>query len=271
MDHRLTVLWMTDLHLLSDARGGPGEADGVRHGVLNMCRGPRRLAAFVERVNAERPHLALCTGDIIDSLALWRRHVFAHRDELAAYAERLPRPWPYEDYDARRHLARFMEGWRTIDRGVRRELTIGNHDAMALPRDELARLLEAGDRPWQAGSPFNRSVVIEDGRARARFLLVDSSLGSDEMHWCYTGTLLPETLAWIETELAAATEPVVFLAMHHGPHRALARDPQAVESGTTQFEPGAPGRWPHWRTRPRRGGRIRGSPCCSGTSTATMP
>lgn len=51
--------------------------------------------------------------------------------------------------------------------------------------------------------------------------------------------MLPETLAWIEAELAAATEPVVFLAMHHGPHRAFARDPQGGESGTTQFEPGA--------------------------------
>lgn len=239
MGHRFTVLWMTDLHLLSDVPGGPEEADGVRHGVLNMWRGPRRLAAFVERVNAEKPHLALSTGDIIDSQTLWRRHVLAHRDELAAYAERLPRPWPYEDYDARRHLAHFMEGWRTIDPGVRRELTIGNHDVMALPRDELARLLEAGDRPWQAGSPFNRSVVIEDGRARARFLLVDSNLGSDATHWCYTGTLLPETLAWIEAELATAAEPVVFLAMHHGPHRAFARDPQGGESRTTQFEPGA--------------------------------
>ena len=239
MDDRLTVLWMTDLHLLTDARDGPGEADGVRHGVLNMWRGPRRLAAFVERVNAERPHLALCTGDIIDSQTLWRRHVLAHRGELAAYAERLPHPWPYEDYDARRHLAHFMECWRAIDPSVRRELTIGNHDVMALPRDELARLLEAGDQPWQAGSPFNRSVVLEDGRARARFVLVDSSLGADALHWCYTGTLLPETLAWIEAELAAATEPVVFLAMHHGPHRAVARDPYGGDGRTTQFEPAA--------------------------------
>ena len=66
----LTIYWVTDLHIL-DTTNRSRPIRGLRHGILNIPEGGDRLAAFVTRVNLDRPDVVLCTGDIIDSHDYW--------------------------------------------------------------------------------------------------------------------------------------------------------------------------------------------------------
>lgn len=214
----LKISWFTDLHLL-DSSSSAASNEPLRHGVMNIAAATERLRAFVDHVNRRGADAALCTGDIIDSHQLWRARQAANASAPPAST------CGGSGYDARTHLRRFASEWKRMRSDIAQLVTVGNHDVMAMPRRELASAItHVGTEPV-AGSPFNRSVAVSNGEVAARFILIDTSVGADAAQWCYTGTVGSEVLEWIAAEASSAREPIVFLCMHHGPHKALASDP----------------------------------------------
>ena len=224
----LKISWFTDLHLL-DSSSSAASNEPLRHGVMNIAAATERLRAFVDHVNRRGADAALCTGDIIDSHQLWRARQAANASAPPAST------CGGSGYDARTHLRRFASEWKRMRSDVAQLVTVGNHDVMAMPRRELASAItHVGTEPV-AGSPFNRSVAVSNGEVAARLILIDTSVGADSAQWCYTGTLGSEVLEWIAAEASSAREPIVFLCMHHGPHKALASDPLRDDQQVPQF------------------------------------
>ncbi len=104
----LTIYWVTDLHIL-DTTNRSRPIRGLRHGILNIPEGGDRLAAFVTRVNLDRPDVVLCTGDIIDSHDYWlQKHREAQTTDGETFFE--PRSSKIQTaYEPRRHLETFMK------------------------------------------------------------------------------------------------------------------------------------------------------------------
>ena len=232
----MRILWLTDLHLLAGAPVTPDASDAVLFGVLNIYQGAARLAARVDRVNAVRPDLAICTGDIVDSHGLWRAHLRADAGCMRRWHATIPGDSTKATYDASASFALFRRSWERIDPAIPKYLTVGNHDVMALPHEQLAEALGHEDRATVAGSRFNAAHAVSGGETAIRLLMVDSNLGADRDAWCYTGRLRPEILDWIRNELSNAAEETVLLCMHHGPHRHDAGVPQGGDQRVTQFD-----------------------------------
>ena len=224
----LKVSWFTDLHLL-DRSLSPAPNEPLRHGVMNIAAATERLRAFVDHVNRGGADAALCTGDIIDSHQLWRARQATNASVPPVSA------CDGSSYDARSHLRRFASEWKRMRSDVAQLVTVGNHDVMAMPRRDLASAIAPVGTEPVAGSPFNRSVAVSNGEVAARFILIDTSVGADAAQWCYTGTVGNEVLGWIAAEASSAREPIVFLCMHHGPHKALAPDPLRGDRQVPQF------------------------------------
>ena len=79
----------------------------------------------------------------------------------------------------------------------------GNHDVRA---PYVAAFLDGAD------GPANRAHAV----GGARFLMLDSLVDELDGERQDHGVLLPETLAWLDAELAADTRPT-FVALHHPP------------------------------------------------------
>lgn len=198
------IYWVTDLHFKASVDGDPDAEGAIGSGVRHYYSVSQKLDQFVADVNADQPDLAICTGDIIDDA---------------------------DDFDM------FTERWDRIT--VTKELTIGNHD-LVIPYNTVVQRLGYEDRPDVAGSKFQRSFTITNGRFGVRVIVLDSNIDSSGNHasiFNTAGLVYPDAYDWITSELQEADERVVLMFMHHGPHDGHWRDmarialDQAIQAG----------------------------------------
>lgn len=155
-----------------------------------------RMSKFVDSVNILKPDLVLNLGDYIMN--------------YGSSPEMLDLAWPE---------------WNRIE--APKEFVMGNHDAAFYNAgaytsvyDSLINGIGYADRPVICNSVFNRSFSVTRGGISLRVIMVDSNINADGTHGVlFTGALQDDALAWIASELANCEENVVFLCMHHGPHR----------------------------------------------------
>lgn len=183
----LSIYWTTDIHLRAAMDGNPG-AVGAVSGYKYYYDGGRRLQAFVDAVNTNKPHLAMATGDLVDTYSVDNFNLFNSK-------------------------------WTTLDASVKKELTLGNHDLdQAVYSDVVSQLGYTG-RTVVANSHFNTSFSISNSKFGAKVLVVDTNIDATLAHVSTTiGALQQDALDWIQSEALAATEKVLLIFSHHAPH-----------------------------------------------------
>lgn len=187
----LRIAWMTDSHAWSIVDNDPEHPDAVQGSRYFWTVGDK-LEQFVEQVNADQPHGVMHTGDLVER---------------------------GRDFDF------FLSKWDGLDPTLPQALVPGNHDfAFAPPggstlHDTVAADMGYGSAPLIAGSKFNQSVVFSGNGVSARFLMLDTNILPTGKHAASnTGFLHEDALTWIEGELAASPQDLIFLCSHHGPH-----------------------------------------------------
>lgn len=187
----LRVAWMTDSHAWSICDNDPEHPNAVEGSRYFWTVGDK-IEQFVEQVNADQPHAVMHTGDLIER---------------------------GRDFDF------FLSKWDGLDSALTQAVVPGNHDfAFTKPAGSTLGETVAGDmgygaKPLIAGSRFNQSVVFSGNGVTARFLMLDTNILPGGLHApSNTGYLSEELLTWIEGELAASPEDLIFLCSHHGPH-----------------------------------------------------
>jgi 3',5'-cyclic AMP phosphodiesterase CpdA len=178
----LTIFWQTDLHL--SALDGEHDDPAAIRGALHLYSGTVKARRFVDEANIARPDLAVHTGDMVDTG---------------------PTMFPT-----------FMTEWARL--AVPSALTLGNHDLYGVTFAEATTALGRDPFPEVAGSRFNESFGVTNGNVAARILMVDTNRGDAGAAADTTGRLQSDAIAWIEAEMDAASEDIVLLFSHHGPH-----------------------------------------------------
>jgi 3',5'-cyclic-AMP phosphodiesterase len=179
MSIHLSLAQISDIHL--------GHRED-QYGMVLPTEAGRLLDAAVAGINAAGPRDAvLVTGDLIDN------GVLAELDDVATRLDGLRAPWY----------------------GIP-----GNHDIAHPPNPALLdrrsfyqRLAATpGRAAAYAGSPDRGSwtTVLRPG---ARLVALDSNVAGD-----WGGRISDAQLEWLEATLAAATEPLVVLMVHHPLH-----------------------------------------------------
>lgn len=182
----LRIFVASDLHLIASVdgdRNAPGAISGNRY----FYTAGAKMADFVTQVNAEEPDLVLFLGDLVDSY----------------------------DQDS---LDLFNAHWNSIKPAIQKELTIGNHDLAGGTYNNLVDALGYSQRDEIAGSRFNQTFTITNGRSSAKVVMVDSNIGAGGSHTpMVQGEIQQAARDWIEVELSGAGESVALICSHHGP------------------------------------------------------
>lgn len=180
--HRTRIFVINDLHFRAGTDANP-EAEGAQIPNRHYYASPNNLRHFVEKVNEEKPDVALLLGDICDAPSDW---------------------------------ALFQDIWSGIDPSVRTFFTLGNHDFDDHSFDELLSLLDNKEQPNIAGSPFNEVIEL----ANTMIIVLDSTFDAANEHGNHylDVHLHSETVEWLETMLLQSKHNNIFLATHVGPH-----------------------------------------------------
>lgn len=187
-DKAFAIYIASDPHVWKAVGENPA-APGAVAGYKLFYAAPAKMRDFARQVNADQPHLALATGDLL---------------------ERGP------DYGY------FLDIWDTIT--TPREFVPGNHDytntdptppnLMQFAADGLG----FGTAPIIGGSRFTRSVGMSANGVDVRFLLIDTNVGRDETPVEANGHMTADCKAWVADQLATTDETNVFIVTHQGPH-----------------------------------------------------
>lgn len=181
MAERITIFWMTDLHLKDSVTGQP-EAAGAIYAERHYYGALAKLQQSVDWINLEQPDLVVCTGDIIDE---------------------------------RQRLDSFVAEWQCIQSP--KKFVPGNHDLEA-GYAAIVEQMGYSDEPSVAGSKFNCSFPLHKGNVKARVIVLDTYVGELGEHRIGTceGTLYDPTLSWLEEEMLASPERIVLVFSHNG-------------------------------------------------------
>lgn len=191
------IMAVTDIHLKNGVEDNPGAPGAVDLGLNRYFYSAfEELEKYVTDVNAQTPSLALSLGDMCDS--------------------------PND-------FTRWNQIWGGISAGIRKELTIGNHDMDDLTYAQLVTTLGYDSEPDVAGSKFNKTFALGDN---SRVILMDSTFDSDKVTHSnnYTDRHVHQDVpAWFQSTLENTTENEVIIGLHVGPHLAEFNQTQASE------------------------------------------
>ena len=177
----LTIYWMTDIHIvdeLADKLNVPEAIRGKRHYYASI----RKLMQAVDCINEEDPDFVVCTGDVID------------------------RP---------QSLISFINEWSRIK--VPKAFMYGNHD-LEIGYESIEEQLGYADKECIAGSRFNQSIRLSNGRVHARLILLDTYVEEDGTHRYDSceGTISESALDWLNQQMMLCEENIILLFAHNG-------------------------------------------------------
>jgi hypothetical protein len=185
----LKIFWATDAHVYASVDGNPNAPSAIG-GTRYFYTASQKLQYFVDDVNAVIPDLVYFSGDMIEE---WKHIGSADL---------------------------FMQKWNQISPNIRKELTIGNHDLAGFPQlanTEMADVFGYGGKPIIAGSKFNQSFYLDNGKNKVKVISFDSNIDEFGNHVVVTIQLMKQPIRdWIESEILNSTADIILICSHGG-------------------------------------------------------
>lgn len=185
----LKIFFAADAHIRADVDGNPN-ATGAIGGTRYFYTAGQKMQNFVDDVNKSYPDLVYFGGDMI------------------------------EEWENVGSADLFMQKWNQINSGIRKELTVGNHDlawSPSLANTDMATKYGYGSRPIVAGSKYNQSFVLTNGKNTLRIIAVDTNIDENGNHQVVTAQTLKQPIRdWLESELLNSPEKNIVIFSHAG-------------------------------------------------------
>ena len=178
----LVVYVISDIHNKDEVANNPNSV-GAYTKVSNASyrlhyQQQEKINNFIAQVNADKPNLTLCLGDMFDS------------------------PVP---------MSQAVSNWESIN--TEKYFVPGNHDLEYSDYDILAT--NFGGANIIANSKFNRSFYINSADVNAKFILFDCFMENNEngviRQNSSTGTITSAELDWIIEEIQNSTSNNIFI------------------------------------------------------------